>query len=51
VPDGLELSFFSILATFGIPLDVTLSEPAIEALRPADTTTAAYLRSSRDRPK
>ena len=37
-----ELSFFSTVTTFGTPVDVTLSELAVEAFYPADreTTTA-----------
>ena len=38
-PDGSELSFFSMVATFGTPLDVTLSELAIEAFSDLATTT------------
>jgi transcriptional regulator with XRE-family HTH domain len=44
--DGVELSFVSIVATFGAPLDVTVAELAIEAFYPADEPTAAFLRSS-----
>jgi hypothetical protein len=50
-PDGSELSFFSMVATFGTPLDVTLSELAIEAFYPADADTARVLRPTPDRPK
>ncbi|MFD2416972.1 helix-turn-helix domain-containing protein [Amycolatopsis pigmentata] len=39
-----ELSFFSTIATFGAPLDVTLSELAIESFYPADAATGEYLR-------
>ena len=39
-----ELSFFSTIATFGAPLDVTVSELAIESFYPADSGTGAYLR-------
>jgi transcriptional regulator with XRE-family HTH domain len=39
-----ELSFISITAVFGTPLDVTVSELAIEAFYPADASTAAALR-------
>jgi hypothetical protein len=42
---GTELSFVSIVATFGAPLDVTLSELAIEAFYPANDRTAAILRA------
>jgi len=41
--DGAELSFFSMVATFGTPLDVTLSELAIEAFYPADAATEIEL--------
>ncbi|MFC4003452.1 helix-turn-helix domain-containing protein [Prauserella oleivorans] len=41
--DGRELSFFSTVATFGTPLDVTLSELSIEAFYPADAATADAL--------
>ncbi len=43
-PDG-ELAFFSTVATFGTPLDVTVSELVIEAFYPADDRTAAVLTS------
>ena len=39
-----ELSFISITAVFGTPLDVTVSELAIESFYPADASTAAALR-------
>jgi hypothetical protein len=41
--DG-ELSFVSTVATFNTPLDVTVSELAIETFLPADSQTAAALR-------
>ncbi|MEU7691238.1 helix-turn-helix transcriptional regulator [Microbispora hainanensis] len=43
---GRELSFFSIVATFGTPLDITVSELAIESFYPADPATAAFLHGS-----
>jgi transcriptional regulator with XRE-family HTH domain len=43
--DGRELSFLSIMASFGTPLDVTVSELAIESFFPADPGTASALRS------
>ena len=50
-PDGLVvplrfagLSFFSVTAVLGTPLDVTLAELAIESFLPADAATAAALR-------
>ncbi len=38
-----DLSFFSITSVLGTPLDVTLSELAIESFLPADAATAAAL--------
>jgi transcriptional regulator with XRE-family HTH domain len=46
--DGTELSFFSTITVFGTPLDVTVSELAIEAFYPADAVTAAALAASSD---
>jgi transcriptional regulator with XRE-family HTH domain len=40
-----ELSFLSIMAAFGTPLDVTVSELAIESFFPADPETGALLRA------
>jgi hypothetical protein len=40
------LSFFSTTTVFGTPVDVTLSELAIEAFFPADHRTALALRES-----
>jgi transcriptional regulator with XRE-family HTH domain len=42
------LSFFSTTTVFGTPVDVTLSELAIEAFFPADPQTAAALRDFAD---
>lgn len=41
---GRELSFFSTIATFGAPADITLAELAIESFFPANPQTAAALR-------
>ncbi len=41
--DDGELSFLSTTTLFGTPLDVTVSELAIEAFYPADDATAAAL--------
>lgn len=41
-----ELSFFSTTTLFGTPLDVTVSELAIEAFYPADDATARALSGS-----
>src|SRR5690242_5317331 len=43
--DGRELSLLTTIATFGTPLDVTVSELMIESFYPADEATADYLRS------
>jgi transcriptional regulator with XRE-family HTH domain len=40
-----DLSFFSTITVFGTPVDITLSELAIEAFFPADEATAKALRS------
>ena len=40
---GAELSFISTITVFGTPLDVTLSELAIESFFPTDDTTRAFL--------
>jgi transcriptional regulator with XRE-family HTH domain len=42
-----ELAFFSTVATFGTPLDVTVAELAIESFFPADEHTAGVLRANR----
>ena len=39
-----ELSFLSLTAVFGTPLDVTVAELAIEAFYPADVATGKFLR-------
>jgi transcriptional regulator with XRE-family HTH domain len=41
---GRVLSFITTITVFGTPLDVTLSELAIESFFPADTATAAAMR-------
>jgi transcriptional regulator with XRE-family HTH domain len=46
--DGHELSFFSITAVLGTPLDVTLDELAIESFLPADAATADLIRQWQD---
>jgi hypothetical protein len=38
------LSFLSMTTVFGTPIDITLSELAIEAFLPADAATGEYLR-------
>lgn len=42
--DGGTLSFFSTITVFGTPIDITLSELALEAFFPADAATAEALR-------
>lgn len=42
---GRVLSFISSIATFNTPLDVTVSELAVETFLPADPETVAHLRS------
>ena len=44
-PDGGELSFFGMFASFDTPFEVTTSELAIELLFPADRVTAELLRT------
>ncbi|MFS3127312.1 helix-turn-helix domain-containing protein [Nocardioides sp. Bht2] len=41
--DGVELSLISTTTVFGTPLEVTLSELAIEAFYPANEATRAFL--------
>ena len=41
---GTALSFITTITVFGTPLDVTLSELAIESFFPADAETGEYLR-------
>ncbi|WP_344837075.1 helix-turn-helix transcriptional regulator [Actinocorallia longicatena] len=43
--DG-ELVFFSTLATFGAPMDITVAELAIESFFPADAATAHAIRGA-----
>ncbi len=43
-----ELSFITTTTVFGTPLDVTLSEIAIESFFPTDAATAAFLRQLHD---
>jgi transcriptional regulator with XRE-family HTH domain len=46
-PAGI-LSFISTTTVFGTPVDITLSELALETFFPADATTAAVLRAAAD---
>ncbi|MGV4928370.1 helix-turn-helix transcriptional regulator (plasmid) [Streptomyces sp. BHT-5-2] len=43
---GRTLSFLSTIATFNTPMDVTVSELALEAFLPADPETAEHLRNA-----
>jgi len=43
--NGKQLSFFSMTAVVGAPLDVTVAEVAIESFYPADAETAEALHS------
>ena len=44
--DGVELTMFTTLTTFGTPRDITLDELAIELFFPNDTATADHFRRS-----
>jgi transcriptional regulator with XRE-family HTH domain len=46
VADGVDLTFFSTLTTFGTALDITVAELTIEALFPGDAPTAAAVRAA-----
>jgi transcriptional regulator with XRE-family HTH domain len=46
ITDAGTLSFFSTITVFGTPVDITLSELAVEAFYPADAATAEALRQS-----
>jgi transcriptional regulator with XRE-family HTH domain len=43
-PGGVELSFYSTMATFGTAVDITLAELSIESFFAADEATAAWFR-------
>jgi len=43
--DDQELRFFSTVATFGTPLDITVAEIVIESFFPADDPTRAFLQA------
>jgi transcriptional regulator with XRE-family HTH domain len=45
--DGLRLSLFSVMSTFGTPQDITADELRIEAFYPMDDTTRAFFESGR----
>ncbi|MEV0531712.1 helix-turn-helix transcriptional regulator [Kitasatospora sp. NPDC050463] len=44
--DGQVLSFLSTIATFNTPMDVTVSELAMETFLPADAQTVAFLQAA-----
>lgn len=46
VAEGVELTFFSTLTTFGTALDITVAELTIEALFPGNAATAAAVRAA-----
>ena len=50
VTDAGTLSFFSTTTVFGTPIDITLSELALEAFFPADAATAEALRKMQPSP-
>lgn len=41
--DGLELSLFTMMSTFNLPLDATIAELRIETFFPADDASRAFL--------
>ena len=43
--NGLELSLFSVISTFGTPQDITTDELRIEAFYPTDARTEQFFRS------
>jgi hypothetical protein len=44
--DGLRISLFTVIATFGTAQDVTADELRIESLFPADEATEKLFRSA-----
>ena len=43
--NGIPLSLFSVISTFGTPQDVTTDELRVEAFYPTDESTAAFFRN------
>lgn len=43
--NGLELSLFSVISTFGTPMDITTDELRIESFYPGNTETETFFRS------
>lgn len=48
--DGLRMSLFTVIATFGTAQDVTADELRIESLFPADAATEALFRATARQP-
>jgi hypothetical protein len=46
VKDGIHISLFTVIATFGTPQDVTADELRIECLFPADEATEQFFRNA-----
>jgi transcriptional regulator with XRE-family HTH domain len=46
---GVELSMFTVMATLGTPVDLTLTEMTVELFLPADEATVAFLSARRRR--
>ncbi len=46
---GVDLRFFTMLATLGTPLDITAQELRIESYFPADAATEAWTRQAEER--
>jgi transcriptional regulator with XRE-family HTH domain len=44
--NGLQLSLFTVISTFGTPQDITTDELRIEAFYPTDTKTAEFFKSA-----
>ncbi len=40
--NGIELSLFSVISTFGTPQDITTDELRVEAFYPTDETTEQF---------
>jgi hypothetical protein len=47
--DGLRLSLFTVLSTFGSPQDVTTDELRIESFYPGDAATRSFFEHCVDR--
>ena len=49
--DGLKLSLFSVISTFGTPQDITTDELRIEAFYPTDEATELFFKSMATEPQ